>query len=219
MRFTLLYIAIIVSLIIFFITFPYLRINIYNDISFEEGFANNIKNKNININDNISDALLNLNNSDTVTLQQGYSSDPKLDSEINTNINDRMSYPDSDDIVRYNGNGCYKDIDTRGIKKLSLTDNIKVRCRPYTDNVKEDHANNIYTGFMSPMTNDVTDRKYSKIQFYVPKLYMGKDPYISGVSFALLGSDIEIPADIDQIGSIPVDDFSGEPIPVNSSIY
>jgi hypothetical protein len=67
---------------------------------------------------------------------------------------------------------------------------------------------------MVPNSNEPNRSVTQDIMVHVPRLYMGKDPYISGISYA--GASIEIPADIDQIGSIPVNDFDGDPVPIGS---
>lgn len=89
------------------------------------------------------------------------------------------------------------------------------QCRPYTDGkIREQSYNQIKTSFMTPSSN-VPDRIVQQdIQFYVPKVYMGKDSTMSGVSYA--GMNIETPADVDQIGSIPVNNYDGEPVPVTT---
>jgi hypothetical protein len=72
--------------------------------------------------------------------------------------------------------------------------------------------NNITPSFLMP--DNVV--KSQDVHFYVPNLYMGFDPYIRGMSYANMS--LEIPADIDQIGSIPVNDYQGDPMPIGSSI-
>ena len=69
---------------------------------------------------------------------------------------------------------------------------------------------------MSPSANEPDRIVEQTINFYVPRLYMGKDPFIRGTAYASLS--IESPADIDQVGSIPVNDYDGEPVPVSSFV-
>lgn len=144
--------------------------------------------------------------------KQGYT----INNEKSPNFQDKITYPDADDILRYNGYGCYKNIDTKNIRKVTAKDINIGSCRPYTGKTVEGSINTVDASFFSPMTNEVNDIKSSNIQFYVPKLYMGRDPYISGVSYAKMA--IGGPADVDQIGSIPVNDYDGEPVPVGAFV-
>ena len=89
-------------------------------------------------------------------------------------------------------------------------------CNSYTNELVEDSINTVDMKYTSPMSNDVNNIKRSIIKFYVPKLYMGHDPNIAGVSYASM--NIEEPADTDQIGSIPVNDYDGEPIPISDFV-
>jgi hypothetical protein len=104
-------------------------------------------------------------------------------------------------------------------------------CRPYTGrSIKENSYNTITTGFMLPSSNDPDNIVQQNIQMYVPSVYMNgipslrqssnpngnNDPYISGISYAAM--DLEIPADIDQIGSIPINDSNADPVPITSTM-
>lgn len=150
-------------------------------------------------------------NRETILLKQGYNS---IGSD-KPNTGDMITYPSSDDIVRYNGPGCYQDIDTKNVRKLKFDEINNKTCRPYTGkNIKEDSYNTIKTSYISPSSNNPDRVIKQDVKFYVPRVYMGIDPYMSGVSYA--GMSIEIPADIDQIGSIPVNDYDGEPVPVSA---
>lgn len=51
-----------------------------------------------------------------------------------------------------------------------------------------------------------------KVNMQIQKAYMGENPYIKGVSY--VDMKIENEADVDQIGSIPVNDYNGEPMPL-----
>lgn len=147
----------------------------------------------------------------TILLKQGYN---KTGGD-KPNVGNDITYPSADDVVRYRGPGCYQNIDTKNIRKLKIDDvNNKTR-RPYTDgSVREDSYNQIKSGFMTPSSNDPDRIVQQDIRFYVPRVYMGVDPYMSGISYA--GMRLENPADIDQIGSIPVNNFNGEPVPISS---
>lgn len=89
-------------------------------------------------------------------------------------------------------------------------------CKPYIDKTKltsgkivEGDINVVDSCFMSPMSNDITDRKCLQMKFMVPKVYMGTDPYISGVDYTDMA--IESPADVDQLGSNPLNNFDSDP--------
>jgi len=150
----------------------------------------------------------------SVLLRQGYSSSPT----DTTNKGDSITYPPADDIVRYNGDGCYRGEDKRFIRKLEKKDTITSSCRPYTDNrTREGDYNHITARMMTAGSNSANYTVDEDIDFFVPRLYMGKDPTISGFSYAQMG--IETQADVDQIGSIPVNDYSGEPVPLSAFMY
>ena len=147
----------------------------------------------------------------TVLLRQGYNNT----GADKPNIGDNITYPSSANVIRYNGPGCYQNIDTVNIKKLKFNEINNTSCRPYTDgSVKEDSYNQIKSGFMTPSSNEPNRIVQQDIRFYVPRVYMGVDPHMSGISYA--GMSLENPADIDQIGSIPVNDYNGEPVPISS---
>jgi hypothetical protein len=137
----------------------------------------------------------------TILLKQGYN-----DSGSNKpNTGNSIMYPSADDVVRYNGPGCFQDLDTRNIRKVIDNDINKPMC---LSNMTPGAINKIKTKFMEG--EKIIDQE---VDLYVPEVYMGLDPYIKGVSYS--SYSIEIPADIDQIGSIPVNDYQGEPKPVN----
>lgn len=150
------------------------------------------------------------NKAKMILLRQGYSSSPTDTS----NIGDKITYPDADDVVRYNGDGCYKDDDIRYMRKLQEKDLITDSCRPYAASTKEEAYNKYKLRMMTAGSNSANYAVDEKINFYVPRLYMGRDPTISGVSYAQMS--VETPADIDQIGSIPVDNYDGEPVPLSA---
>lgn len=147
----------------------------------------------------------------TVLLRQGYNST----GADKPNTGDSITYPSDADVVRYRGPGCYQNIDTKNVRKLKYDEINDTTCRPYTDgSVREESYNDLSTRFMTPSSNDPDRIVQQDIRFYVPRVYMGIDPYMAGVSYASMS--LEIPADIDQIGSIPVNDYDGEPVPVSA---
>lgn len=151
------------------------------------------------------------NNRKTLMLRQGYSTT----GSDTPNTGDLITYPSSDDILRYQGPGCFQGIDTKNVRQVKIDEINATSCRPYTgDAIKEDSVNHMRVKFMVPSSNEPDRSVTQDIMIHVPRLYMGKDPYISGISYA--GASIEIPADIDQIGSIPVNDFDGDPVPIGS---
>jgi hypothetical protein len=140
---------------------------------------------------------------ETVILKQGYNSS----GADKPNIGDDITYPDGNDIVRYNGPGCYENLDTKQIRRVNINRTRGPICRA---TLREGSVNNIKSGFMTA-GGDIINQN---IDFYVPRTYLGNDPFIDGTSYAQL--TIESPADIDQIGSIPVNDYDGEPVPIES---
>lgn len=138
-------------------------------------------------------------------LRQGYLS----------HIDDKIINPLTDDSISYNGTkclvNCNNDEQTRIVSCRQVN---KRKCRPYIDKIEEGNINVIRSGFMSPMSNKISDVRYGNMKFYVPKVYMGDNPYISGVN----NNDVslESPADIDQIGSDPLNDSDTLPVPISA---
>lgn len=116
-----------------------------------------------------------------------------------------ITMPSSDNIVQYNG--CYTN-QKQPLRQASI--NKKV-CQPYSDNKAVDgRMNHVNVSFMSTSTNGINDIKTNNIPFYIPYVYMHDPQYKS------YRSDFgEQPADVDQIGSIPVNNYDKEPVPVN----
>lgn len=78
-------------------------------------------------------------------------------------------------------------------------------------NVNMGNRNTYQTGYVT------ADGKIlnQKVDMFIPQVYMGNDPYGGrGISYA--NKNIERSADIDQIGSIPVNDYNGQPKPTFS---
>lgn len=139
-----------------------------------------------------------------VELKQGYNST----GSDTPNTGNKITYPKARDIVRYNNHGCYKNIKTNELKKITTKTNAPVCNKSVEDN----KINNIKTGFIGADGKIVGQ----SIDFYIPRTYMGEDPYIRGPSYAEM--KIEQQADVDQIGSIPVNNYNGEPVPLCSFI-
>jgi len=140
----------------------------------------------------------------TIILRQGYQST----GSDTPNTGDQITYPRAADIVRYNGRGCFQGTDVKHIRKIEIDEKAnQPKCNP---NVIKDSNNEIKSGFMTADGKIVNH----DIRFYVPSTYMGSDPYIKGVSYASMS--IEGPADVDQIGSIPVNDYDGDFLPIGS---
>lgn len=76
-------------------------------------------------------------------------------------------------------------------------------------NVVMNNDNNYRTGYISA-NGDIINQD---VNTFIPKIYMGgMEPQgVRGVSYA--NKNIEKPADIDQIGSIPINDYNGQPKP------
>jgi hypothetical protein len=139
-----------------------------------------------------------------IIIRQGYQS-------MDQNIGNNITYPAADDIIRYRGPGCYKNTENNDTNKRTYA------TKTFAKDMNKIHGNTynlIKTEFLSPSSNDPNHTIQQDIRLYVPRTYMGKDPYISGISYASL--NLEIPADIDQIGNLPVNDFKGEPVAINS---
>ena len=147
-----------------------------------------------------------------VMIRQGYHTRPtEPDRDVTL---DQIVRPNADDIVRYNNMGVYKNIDKRQIKKVSASELSVPSTRPYGGLMREGGNNRLTVKFMSPQTNDPNNVETSSVNLYVPRLYMGKDPDVLGISYSSM--ELETPADVDQIGSIPINDYDGEPVALDS---
>lgn len=140
-----------------------------------------------------------------VLLRQGYST---AGSDTN-NTGDKITYPDSSSVVRYSQPGCYRDLNTASVRRVSVNKINQPNCKLQATDGK---MNNYKTGFVTASGNIVNQN----VDFYIPRVYMGVDPYIRGPDYAEM--QLEQHADIDQIGSIPVNDWDGSPQPMRSFI-
>jgi len=149
----------------------------------------------------------------SLLLRQGYNSNAS--DQPSKDIDNYIMYPRADDVVRYSGIGCYQKPEKQEIRKLTVNENDKTvqqsqqKCRPQ---VTDNSYNRVVAGMIG--ANGETDTR--DIRFYVPRVYMGEDPQIKGVEYANMY--LEIPADVDQIGSIPVNNYDGEPVSIGSSV-
>jgi len=150
-----------------------------------------------------------------VIISPGYNTNDPL----SPNQGDAITYPREADIIRYNLKGCYQSTNTSNNintntntnlnqnRSSNVTDISKVGCKV---NNQTDAINKIKTSTISPSGHLV----HQDVDIYMPKVYMGGDPQILGTSYASMS--VGGPADIDQIGSIPVNDYNGEPVPLSS---
>jgi hypothetical protein len=77
--------------------------------------------------------------------------------------------------------------------------------------VDMDKHNEYMTGYVTADGRIVNQ----DVNIFIPKTYMGVDPY-GGKGVNYMNRFIEKPADVDQIGSIPVNDYNGQPKPTYS---
>jgi hypothetical protein len=174
-----------------------------------------------------------------IYLQQGYSDSPS-DGHPSTDANridsdgEFMYYPDHENVLRYGGKGCYRNIRTAKARKVKLTKPDFSRSCARLDAQIEGN-NPMSHPKIRPQTHnyamklfDATGKEYPVMhKVHVPPTYMGvingirgnptfKEDvrYFNGVS----GSSLSFPADVDQIGSIPVNNYQGEPVPVGSAL-
>ena len=148
-----------------------------------------------------------------IFLSQGYHTTP---SERNlVNRDDAILNPRSDDILRYNGPGCFERGGSEKIRRVQLVNEPAVdRCRG-TPRIAS-----VNTGRRLTLTADgkIIDQL---VNYYVPQTYLGAAGQRSGMptgypSLDNIARDIGEPADVDQIGSIPVNNYEGEPVPIGS---
>lgn len=141
-------------------------------------------------------------NENGIVLKQGYSNNESY-KPIGT---DQIMYPYGDNILRYDNLGCYENLNDIGIRKVYDTSE-RYLCE---SNIKFDSINKVRTGFINANGNVIDQNA----DLYVPRLYMTSDASVMGMSH--YNSSSGNSADVDQIGSIPVNDYDGEPLPVNS---
>jgi hypothetical protein len=125
------------------------------------------------------------------------------------NINDRMIYPDADNLVKYDNDACFTDVNKSGIRKVDVRMNRPEQSR-CSKNLGIGRVNNIKTGIMTADGRTVDQ----SINYYVPMRYLGQDPHIKGYNYSTIMHEPQ--ADIDQIGSIPVNNYDGQPMAVDS---
>ena len=83
------------------------------------------------------------NKEQTIILRQGYEST----GSDSPNTGDQITYPRAADILRYNGRGCYQDVDTKHIRKIQIDEKKNYpTCNP---GVVKDANNEIKSGFMT----------------------------------------------------------------------
>lgn len=177
-----------------------------------EGF-DNISKSNENLNkqfyESVRDSstplvLTDIGDSKTLLLRRSYELEG---AKLNTTSDDIM-YPSADNIVRYNDNGCYKGYDNSNITRVIPKRIVPSQCKA----VNYDTMNKFRINTISP-AGQLAEQNVS---LYTPTVYMGETPPIKGTAYANM--TLEIPADVDQIGSIPVNDYEGDPIPLGSFI-
>lgn len=147
----------------------------------------------------------NFSNDSSIDASMGYLN-PYRDIDESTKIANKMMYPKNDNIVRYDTPGCYSGITNNTIKKkVDEKKNVPL-CR---STIKTDSINHFKTG----MINASGEMILNDVNWYVYNL--SGDPLIKGSNFGAI--DFEPQADVDQIGSIPVNDYAGNPVPIGGS--
>lgn len=169
-----------------------------------------------------------------IYLQQGYASSPSDKPKLIDANGEFMYYPDHDDILRYGGKGCYRGINTEKVRKVELVEpDFNKSCARLDAEIEGNnpmsHPN------IRPKTHKMSatvigaqgEESSTVLSVHVPPTYLSvtnalrgnptfRDDvrYFNGVN----GSVLSYPADIDQIGSIPVNNYEGEPVPVGSAL-
>jgi hypothetical protein len=174
-------------------------------------------------------------NKPRIFLRQGYQTTPSERNMVNRD--DAIRNPRHDDIMRYNGPGCFERGGSEKVRRVQLADrtdgaNIKrigpdeMRRYQFVDNPAVDKCRGtpqvatVNTGRRLTLTADgkIVDQH---VNYYVPQTYLGASGQRVGMptgypAFDNIARDIGEPADVDQIGSIPVNNFEGEPVPIGS---
>lgn len=219
-------VAIIVILIVF-----YLNTNNLSNINENFGL---VVNKNDLNDEEIRSTIVRTDSSKhpaQIQLRQGY---PK--------VNRDLEYVDHDDIVRYNGLSCQKpnvDLDVNLDLVKPIDRRVQLYNKPHVQLCKNKlniaAVNSIRTQTMTA-EGGLSDKV---VNFYIPETYLGAakkqtkmdvglfdgkpqsivmpngspDEYLS---YNNISRDQGEPADVDQIGSIPVTNYEGEPVPIGS---
>lgn len=148
-----------------------------------------------------------------IFLKQGYHTTP---SEINlVNRDESIINPRHDDILRYDGPGCFESGGTEKIRRVELVSKPPVdRCKGRPD------IASVNTSRRLTLTADgnIVDQN---VNYYIPQTYLGASGQRVGMptgypSLDNIVGDLGEPADIDQIGSIPVNNYEGSPVPIGS---
>jgi hypothetical protein len=143
-----------------------------------------------------------INDTNYIEISQGYS---KIGSDM-PNTGNNIRYPSHDDIMRYNDNGCY-----RGLNKQVRKVETQIKNENLCKKIPIENANNTYTTGMINASGEIVNHNVS---YYIPNLYMDGYPGIRGIHYDT--QSVESEADVDQIGSIPVNNYDGEPKPLGS---
>lgn len=148
-----------------------------------------------------------------IFLSQGYHTTP---SERNlVNRDNSILNPRHDDILRYNGPGCFERGNPEKIRRVQLVNKPAVDKCNGTPRIAA-----VNTGRRLTLTADgkIVDQH---VNYYVPLTYLGASGQRAGMptgypSLDNIARDMGEPADVDQIGSIPVNNYEGEPVPIGS---
>lgn len=150
-------------------------------------------------------------NKPRIFLKQGYHTSPSEPNMVNRS--NKILYPDYDDILRYDGQGCYENRSNGEVRRVQLqlaNEPIVQKCN------NELNVARINTVRKQTLTADGTIVDQN-INFYIPETYLGVTGQRGAMMSALLNeisNDGGEPADVDQIGSIPVNNYKGEPVPI-----
>jgi hypothetical protein len=140
-----------------------------------------------------------------VTITKGYA---KTGSD-SPNTGRDITFPDYDDIVRYNGKSCYQDSNSRKIRRVDSTNHKIPICN---GRVNSGRVNSIDLKIIGP-SGQLSSHTAN---FYVPYTYMGGDYDLKGSNYGTI--DYEGTSDVNQIGSIANNDYRGQPLQMGTNI-
>lgn len=135
-------------------------------------------------------------------LKQGY-----LFNIYRTNTYDIM-YPEVDDIFKFDDNGNHQNINT--VRRISINNINEPICDPQL-------KKNIVHFVRDPILMADGSIMDVNAKIFIPKTYMGGYLNIKGYNYG--DTTLETNSDIDQIGSIPTNDYYGEPKPIGTVLY
>lgn len=173
----------------------------YNEHYDNNNNNNDDNNKNDNDNNNDKYGGSNERDRNRVMLTQGMRKTP--------DFGEFITFPKYDDIVRYSGSGCYQNAPSDEVRHVKATNTRIPICKGRVNTGRVNSIDLTVIGANGDTSNHIAN-------FYVPITYMDGNEGLKGSNYVMI--DYDGPSDIDQIGSIPTNDYKGLPVPYGSKL-